>query len=358
MAYSWTDSSDVDNSNKDVVVEDPPKGSISSLRCSPTRDMLAVGSWDTHVRVYQHDDKGNTQCLGSKKHDKPVLSLCWDETGQNVFSAGCDCTVRIWNLQKQSFQALGNYHRAPINDVQYMKERSCVITSSWDTNIAFWDLRTSQRSMAITDIKRKIFNMSYKNTLLVCTLNNKHFRWYDVRNLQRNVQDCESNFQSQLRGLDVFPNAEGFAVGSVEGRIQVRYLDKSVQESKGFSFKCHRQEIPNRSSYTSIGKDTHVYSVNVVRFHQQFGTLASGGTDGEVNIWDKDGRARLKHFDGTRLPIVGLDFNRTGQMLAYATSYDYSKGYDRNLLEKERPNIYLHLLKRDDVDPKASKSNN
>ncbi|ETO08768.1 hypothetical protein RFI_28620 [Reticulomyxa filosa] len=207
----------------------------------------------------------------------------------------------------------------------YVKEQSWVVTGSWDTSIVFWDLRSSQRSLTIDNIKKKIFNLSHKNTLLVCTLDNKHFRWYDLRNVNQSMTDCMSAFQTQLRGLDCIPNEDGFAVGSVEGRIQIRYINKDVQDKRGFSFKCHRHESKSSHTTYSYKSESDIYSVNTLRFNQQFGTLASGGSDGE-------------------LPVVAMDFNHTGRILAYATSYDYSRGYDRDALDKEKPNIYKQKI--------------
>ncbi|ETO21474.1 hypothetical protein RFI_15732 [Reticulomyxa filosa] len=160
--------------------------------------------------------------------------------------------------------------------------------------------------MTIDDIKAKIFNMGCKEVLLACTLSNRHLRWYDIRN-PRQQNDVESAFQTQLRGLDCFPNGAGFAVGSVEGRIQVRYINKKMQDEKGFSFKCHRQDATDKN-YSYNNTSTHVYSVNALRFHQEMGTLASGGSDGEISIWDKDGRLFI-YFMWCRL-LLFINNNR------------------------------------------------
>jgi mRNA export factor len=78
----------------------------------------------------------------------------------------------------------------------------------------------------------------------------------------------------------------GFAIGSIEGRVGIQYIEDTTNStpSKNFSFKCHRDEktIPN------------VYPVNAISFHPIYGTFSTSGADGTYYFWDKDSKQRLK----------------------------------------------------------------
>jgi cell cycle arrest protein BUB3 len=66
-----------------------------------------------------------------------------------------------------------------------------------------------------------------------------------------------------------FPDATGFALASVEGRVAMEYFDPSeAAQAKKYAFKCHRK--------SEAGKDT-VYPVNAIAFHPVHGTFATGG---------------------------------------------------------------------------------
>ena len=54
--------------------------------------------------------------------------------------------------------------------------------------------------------------------------------------------------------------------------------------------------------------------------------VATTGSDGTFNFWDKDSRQRLKAFNKESAPIPCGAFNREGNIYAYAVSYDWSKG--------------------------------
>jgi mRNA export factor len=83
----------------------------------------------------------------------------------------------------------------------------------------------------------------------------------------------ESPLKYQSRCVACFPDQTGFAIGGIEGRVGIEYVQKMPNKDR-FAFKCHRQ-------------DSNVYSVNALAFNNHFGTFATCGSDGVVNFWDK-----------------------------------------------------------------------
>jgi mRNA export factor len=142
----------------------------------------------------------------------------------------------------------------------------------------------------------------------------------------------------QTRVVSCFNQANGFAVGSVEGRVAIQYADDK-DASNNFSFKCHRRDQTPSQKDQSL-----VYAVNDISFHPVHGTFSTCGSDGTVHFWDKDARTRLKStcgrsqytpvcsfslraaaFENANGPIAATAFNRTGNIFAYAVSYDWHK---------------------------------
>lgn len=65
----------------------------------------------------------------------------------------------------------------------------------------------------------------------------------------------------------------------------MEYFDPSeAGQSKKYAFKCHRK--------TEEGREL-IYPVNAMAFHLGYGTFATGGSDGFVNVWDGDNKKRL-----------------------------------------------------------------
>lgn len=59
----------------------------------------------------------------------------------------------------------------------------------------------------------------------------------------------------------------------LQGRVGVHHVE-DAQQSKNFTFKCHRD-------------GTDIYAVNAITFHPVHGTFVTAGSDGAYNFWDK-----------------------------------------------------------------------
>jgi len=148
----------------------------------------------------------------------------------------------------------------------------------------------------------------------------------------------------QTRVVSCFKDASGFAVGSIEGRCAIQYVEDK-DSSLNFSFKCHR-DPPS-------GNMTNVYSVNSISFHPIHGTFSTAGSDGTFHFWDKDAKHRLKGYPTTGGSIPATDFNFDGTIFAYAVSYDWSKGYASNT--PQYPNkVMMHGIVGDECKPRPS----
>ncbi len=64
--------------------------------------------------------------------------------------------------------------------------------------------------------------------------------------------------------------------------------------------QCHRRN--------EDGRDT-VYPVNAIAFHPHYGTFATGGGDGVVNIWDGSNKKRLFQVHECCIALVIVQHN-------------------------------------------------
>lgn len=140
---------------------------------------------------------------------------------------------------------------------------------------------------------------------------------FNLQNPATIHKTVDSPLKWQTRVVSCFQQANGWAIGSIEGRVGIQYVEDS-QASSNFSFKCHR-EAANNSTVSNV------YSVNAISFHPVYGTFSTAGSDGTFNFWDKDSKQRLKQFNNVGGPIVASSFSRTGSIFAYAMGYDWSK---------------------------------
>jgi mRNA export factor len=185
----------------------------------------------------------------------------------------------------------------------------------------------------------RVYAMDVKDNLLVVGTAGRHVLIYDVSGQPKEFTRKESPLKFQTRCITCFPDGMGFAIGSIEGRVGIHYVQK-VHGKESFAFKCHRQ-------------DNNVFSVNAICFHSQFGTFATCGSDGVINFWDKDNKQRLKGFNPVQRTISAANFNTQGNLFAYSSSYDWSKG---SMNVQPGNEIFIHVVQEDEIRPKGKKS--
>lgn len=220
-----------------------------------------------------------------------------------------------------------------------MRSSGLVVSGGWDRKLKFWDTR-SPNPVGVFDLPERVYDLDVRDNLMVVATAGRHIISYDVSGPQpREHSRIESPLKFQSRCVACFPDSTGFAVGSIEGRVGIHYLQK-VPGKDSFAFKCHRQ-------------DTNVYSVNSISFQNQFATFATVGNDGIVNFWDKDNKQRLKGFNAIERTIPCGAFNTQGNLFAYASSYDWSKG---SMHVQQGNEIFIHYVLEDEIRPKKKTS--
>ena len=151
---------------------------------------------------------------------------------------------------------------------------------------------------------------------------------------------CEKSWLKTLAKMLLFT---GFALGSVEGRVAIQYVN-AANPKDNFTFKCHR-------SNGAVNGFQDIFAVNDIAFHPLHGTLATVGSDGRYSFWDKDARTKLKTSEQCEQSITKSCFNKDGNIFAYAVSYDWSKGHEAYNAQKKN---YIFLRSCfEDLRPRA-----
>ncbi|KAJ6570297.1 WD40-repeat-containing domain protein [Mycena vulgaris] len=335
---------------KDIEMGDPPSDSISSLSFSGQADYLAVGSWDNSVRIYEVGAGGQSQGKAMYQHEGPVLSVCWNKEGNKVFSGGADNAGRMFDIATGQATQVAQ-HEAPIKVVKWVDtpQAGILATGSWDKTIKYWDLRAAA-PVATVQLPERCYSFDVQYPLMVVGTAERHIQIFNLTNPTTPYKTMLSPLKWQTRVVSCFTASSnsGFAVGSVEGRVAIQYVEDK-DGGNNFSFKCHRRDSSPTTKDAAV-----VFAVNDISFHPVHGTFSTCGADGSIHFWDKDARNRLKTFEAAPGPISTTAFNRNGSIFAYAVSYDWSKGHSG--MTPGHPNkLMLHACKDEEVKKRPRK---
>ncbi|EEB09196.1 RNA export factor Rae1 [Schizosaccharomyces japonicus yFS275] len=330
---------------QDIMVQQPPDDTVSDLAFSPQAEFLAAASWDSKVRIYEVQPTGQTIGKAMFDHQGPVLSVHWSRDGTKVASGSVDKSAKVFDIQTGQNQQVAAHDDAIrcVRFVESMGSAPILATGSWDKTLRYWDLRQST-PIATVSLPERVYAMDSVHPLLVVGCAERNVAIINLSEPTKIFKVTMSPLKFQTRSIACFPNSEGYALVSVEGRCAIQYVDDK-NSSQNFSFRCHRN---------IVGSNADVYSVNSIAFHPQYGTFATAGSDGTFNYWDKDSRQRLKGYPNVGGPITAAAFNRNGNIYAYATGNDWSKGYVPN--NQQPTKIMLHPVPPEEMKPKPKKT--
>ncbi|KAI9829757.1 MAG: RNA export factor gle2 [Sarea resinae] len=334
--------------SKDVALNSPPEDSISDLAFSPMSEHLAVASWDKKVRIYEINQTGGSEGKALFDHEGPVLSCCWSKDGSKVVGAGADKAGRMLDLGSGNTTAQQvAAHDQPIRCARFIDvpgtAAPMLVTGSWDKTVKYWDLRQAQPAATLA-CQERVYSLDVKDRLMVVATADRYINIISLNEPAKFYKTMQSPLKWQTRVVSCFTDATGFAVGSIEGRCAIQYVEEK-DSSSNFSFKCHRQNPPNQSNVTNV------FSVNAISFHPVHGTFSTSGSDGTFHFWDKDAKHRLKGYPEVGGTISATTFNRDGNIFAYAVSYDWSKGYAFNTPQLANK-VMLHSVQPDECKPR------
>ena len=166
----------------------------------------------------------------------------------------------------------------------------------------------------------------------------------------------KSSLNYQTRCISIFADNQGFAMGSIEGRIALEYYNELPQKMAAQQQKLSTAKPPGAKSFVfkfhRDGQD--VYAVNSIDFNNK-NTFVTAGSDGVFAVWDKEARQRLSLFElhKKRCPITCAKFSPMGNMLFYSLSYDWSKGAENNSPALGNA-IAVHAITDAEVTPKPA----
>uniref|UniRef100_K3WCF8 Anaphase-promoting complex subunit 4 WD40 domain-containing protein n=1 Tax=Globisporangium ultimum (strain ATCC 200006 / CBS 805.95 / DAOM BR144) TaxID=431595 RepID=K3WCF8_GLOUD len=316
----------------------PPSDGVACMRFSQqgNKSHLLVASWDAGLRVYD-----SVRLRVKVDMEQPVLACCYGGSDVEAFAGGLECALKQVDLNTKQITTVGQ-HDAAVRNVEYSKEYGLAVSGGWDGAVKVWDIRNGNNAK-IHEAKHdgKVFGMDLRSHLLVVATSKREVGVYDLRNFNHPLEKKESPLKYQTRCVRVFPDLQGYAMGSIEGRVALEYFGDATNDDKkrSYAFKCHRGKVDDQ---------VVIYPINTIAFHPTFGTFATGGCDGAVNLWDGDNKKRITHLRKFPTSISALDFNHDGSVLAIASSYTYEEG------EKDHPNdaIFLHSVQTSEVQPK------
>jgi len=98
-------------------------------------------------------------------------------------------------------------------------------TGGWDRKVRFWDL-SSQTPVGEIAVQERVYSMDVKDNLLVVATAERMIHMIALTDPTKIYKTITSPLKWQTRVVSCFTDASGFAVGSIEGRCAIQYVEE------------------------------------------------------------------------------------------------------------------------------------
>lgn len=148
------------------------------------------------------------------------------QDGTKVFSSGADKQGKCLDLNTGVTAQIAA-HDAPVRCIRYFESNGSpmAVTGSWDKTVKFWDLRSSQ-PVGTLACQERVYTMDVRENLLVIGTADRYINVVNLKDPGKFYKTLQSPLKWQTRVVSCFTDSNGFAIGSIEGRCAIQYVEE------------------------------------------------------------------------------------------------------------------------------------
>lgn len=129
---------------------------VNDLDITPNKYIIAAAGYQ-HIRMYDLNSNNPNPIIHCEGVSKNVSRLGFQEDGKWMYTAGEDCSARIWDLRSTSFQCERIFQvSAPVNCAFLHPNQSELIVGDQSGVIHLWDLRSDHNEQLIPESETSI----------------------------------------------------------------------------------------------------------------------------------------------------------------------------------------------------------
>lgn len=110
---------------------------VSALK-SHNGNMFVSGSDDSACKIW---DLRSKACSTNFKCHYPVLSACFNLTGDQVFTAGLDNVIKVWDVRTESVLYSLEGHNDTVTGIKLSPDGDYLCSNSMDNTCKVWDVK-------------------------------------------------------------------------------------------------------------------------------------------------------------------------------------------------------------------------
>ncbi len=264
-------------------------GYLSSVAVSPDGKMLASGSFDQTVKLWDVETGQMLDTLTG--HTKAVYSVAFSPDGKTLASASVDNTVILWDLATKEPKTT---FTARANCVAFCGDGKTLAASTMDGTVMLWDLAGSELK---TTLRTPIWSLTFSpdgKTLALGGMEGNVQLWDALGEKQRQTFTAHTGI---VCSVAFSPDGTILATSSKDGTVKL--WDAATGKQRA-ALKGHTHEV-HHVAFSPDGK-----------------ILASASEDKTLKLWDAETGKELTTLTGHTAGLWSLALTPDGKTLASA----------------------------------------
>jgi WD40 repeat protein len=130
-------------SGRTVKIDAGHQHSIWSLAWSPDGNLIASGSHDRTIRIWNCREDRNIRVL--RGHLGEVTTVLWSNDGRTLASASDDQSVKLWDTAREQNIRTFRGHADTVNSLAWSRKRPLLASASNDRTIVIWNTESGKQ---------------------------------------------------------------------------------------------------------------------------------------------------------------------------------------------------------------------
>ena len=254
---------------------------IISVAFSPHRNILASGSLDQSIRLWKLDDQSHRLLEG---HNASIRSIAFSPSGLSLASVAYGGEVRLWDITMDRCARIITRKVEYVRGVAFSPDGATLAVGG-SSPIHLWDLEADNDSGSPSNILKTNRQANGEGSLVYSPNGNLLASVCgDIEIYRLSDGSLEKTLTNPfcISSCAFSPNGELVASGNENGLVRLWNMnDRDDNCCLAGSPHMHRDEYDE-----DIDEDDLMEDVGSVAFTPNGQTLASGGQDGTIFLWD------------------------------------------------------------------------
>lgn len=266
-------------------------GSVMSVAFSPDGEMLASGSRDDAIKLWDVLTRKLLRTLTG--HGADVYSIAFSPDGKVLASGSADKSVRLWEVQTGVLRGTLMGHDGIVRWVTFSPDGKMLASGSEDKTLRLWDAARGKLLRTLPGHALKSLAFSPDGKTMVSGGRDTTVQLWDVTTGKRRA--LLEGHSGCIEGVAFSPDGNMVASSSEDGTVRLWDVAKATL----------RQTLRG-----------HGMEVDSVVFSPDGKVIASGGKDRSIKLWDTQTGELRRTLTGPLARQESLAFSPDGATLA------------------------------------------